>query len=168
MDWMEQLKKTCLNKGYDLVNDKGTLIIICPEEPEPSFKKSLKTLATVPLEFRVAPSVGTQMALQRLLELLGGKIEVKDHHLNLDCHNDAPDENLWNNLSDLLSKDVYFKSWTVTVKGKDIIVYDKTVANECLTQHNLRPTPFSNDDILNLRISLNTCNSVDEFLKEIA
>lgn len=168
MDWMEQLKKTCLNKGYDLVQDKGTLVIICPDEPEESFKNSLKTLVTVPLEFRVAPSVGTQMALLRLVELLGGQMEVKNHHLNLNCHNDAPDESLWDNLSELLSKDVYFKSWSVTVKGKDVMTHDRNVAKECQTQHNLRDLPFSNDDILNLRISLNACNSVEEFIKEIS
>lgn len=167
MEWIEKLQQACLDKGYDVVSQSGNLIVFCPEPPERLFVEAMTELATVPIKFLVAPSLKSQVAFQHLVQTLGGELKVNDHQLVFECQNEPPDEELWNRVSDLLLKDKYFRSWKITVKGNDVLTFDRKVASECHTQHSFRDRSFSKDEILNLKIALNACDTVDAFLKSL-
>lgn len=167
MEWIDKLQQACLDKGYDVVSQTGTLVVFCPEEPDKTFMEAMEHLSELPIKFLVAPSLKSQVAFHHLVQTLGGELKVNDHQLVFDCQNEPPDEELWSRVSDLLIKDKYFRSWKITVKGTDVLTYDRKVASECQTQHSFRDRSFSKDEILNLKIALNNCDTVDAFIKSL-
>jgi hypothetical protein len=167
MEWIDKLQQACLDKGYDVVAQSGTLVVFCPEQPDKVFMEAMEHLSELPIRFMVGPSLKSQTAFQYLVQTLGGELKVNNHTLMFECLNEPPDEELWTRVSDLLIKDKYFRSWKITVKGTNVLTYDRKVASECQDQHNFRDRSFSEDEILNLKIALNSCDTVDAFIKSL-
>lgn len=173
MDWKSQIVSACNEKGYELAQDTRTneLHIFCPEKPTQCFREAMERFAggNAHIVFDVAPKQSTTLGIMALVQNLRGKSKANEDigHLEIDLDLEPNDvEGLKDHVHDMLLRDKFFKSWTVTVKGNEILDYNRKVAEEC-EGHNIRESIFTDDDMLNLKIALESAETVDAFLESI-
>jgi hypothetical protein len=94
-----------------------------------------------------------------------GGVKGRDLQYNLIGNAEAIQEGFWDQVRDVVIGDGFFESFTFTINGVTVLSYDAKIA--ALIAEHTRTTVISQDDILNLSISLGAAQTVDEFLASI-
>jgi hypothetical protein len=154
----------------DKTSGKVKLIFICAKVPDSETKSSL--LNAVPsnlnCQFVEAIKASTGMELGFTVQARGGvitKFVPKDHHIDISIQGTTLPElgdPLWTDIQEILRKDGYAQSWEIKVND-DKIVYDEKLAQE-MASHKIRDHEFTDADMTDLKIMLETAGDVNDFL----
>ena len=123
--------------------------------------------------------VGLRITTQEGLKVLFQKAEVqaearmKGHVMVITATGSNPlieeeDSPFWEGLVALLKNDPYIEGWKVLLNDKVVREYDKAISDMLAKQ--TRPVNdrgITNEHILDLRISLETCQDVNDFINSI-
>jgi hypothetical protein len=177
-----ELKDTFLPVGDQIVNGFGpevedtaiNLLIVCPEIPGATVANELLHMvpANVKVLFYESIKRSTSVELQTLFMQAGIVPQItpeQGHKVTIKVMNPnapEPHDELWGRIEDLLKRDGYAKSWEIQVNGARI-VYDLKMVQEAQQHHNIRDCTITDQDITDVRILLNSTNSVDEFLAKL-
>jgi hypothetical protein len=168
MDWEKVVIKNCksINAEPTYIGDEHTLAIVCAEEPTDGFMRALRSV--VPNELNLKCLVGTKPSTQSMIQELINSIQpartskgisYKGRHLWASLDGIPADDSFWEDLSKLLRNDGFFKSWTYIIDGVEYLIDPKIVFSTVK-----RDTQFTDDDMMNLRISLENAQTIDDIL----
>lgn len=164
----------CQQRNVELVPQGDIAIFICPKIPESSVQERIKAEmpSGIQIQYVATIKMQTTATLAILLSQSGGNLrvdkgEVKERHLDYQLlgNAEAIPEGFWEQVRDVVIGDGFFESFTFTVNGVTVLHYDAKIA--ALIAEHTRTTVISQDDILNLSISLGAAQTVDEFLASI-
>jgi hypothetical protein len=166
------------------MRNENKIIFICPEMPDNKIK--IELVSMIPKEashlFIVGPKISTTETLVLMLKtlniqpldlmvflsILSEKAAKGDRHLLINLNVQIPDDNpLWNEIGEVIARDGFYKTWTITLGDKTITEKIMKVAAEMSEHHNIRDHAILNEDMTNLKISLGKDQDVLDFLKEI-
>lgn len=177
-EWVQQLPvmvvEFCRQRNVEMIPKGDRAIFICPKMPEASVKERLRSEipSGVQIEYVESVKVQTTMMLASLLSQSGGNLRVqsggiegRDLQYRLIGNAEAIQEGFWDQVREVVIGDGFFESFTFTINGVTVLHYDAKVA--ALIAEHTRTTVISQDDILNLSISLNSIQTVDEFIASL-
>jgi hypothetical protein len=173
MTWMDNLEGVCKKYGFEPVNTGETLIVAVPKMPEEEIQKEIKSIIPegINYTFREAPKFSTMEALRTLFANVGAitlAMMVKKHKLMISIRTESSiltdkDSDVWDFVRSYLTKDKFIEGWKVMVNEEVMSEYDQKI-DKALQGRLPREIGVSKDDILNLRIALETCQDVNEFI----
>jgi len=158
----------------NIATDNLNLLIVCPDPPVSRLANELLHMipSNVKVLFFESIKRSTSVELQALLipagviplvsSDLGHKVTIKVMSQNAPEPHDA----IWARVEDILRRDGFAKSWEILINDERI-VYDLKMAQEVEQHHNIRELTISESDITDMRILLNSTDSVDEFLAKL-
>ena len=146
------------------------LVFICARKPTKRTLTSLLNLvpSNITCEFIESIKGSTALELGFKIQASGGavtKFLPKDHHIELQVNGpQLPelDDPLWADVQEILKRDGYAKSWEIAINGEKI-VYDEKMAEE-IASHKIRDREFTDEDITDLKIMVETAGDVNDFL----
>jgi hypothetical protein len=149
--------------------EKKKLVFICAKTPDNETLATLLDLVPNNLECLFIETVksSTPLELAFLVQQSGGVMtffEPKGHHVEIKIKGSLPptDDPVWADVQEILVKDGYADSWEIKINDEKI-VYDAKMARE-MESHNIRDRGFTDSDLTDLKIMLESTNTVDEFL----
>jgi hypothetical protein len=154
----------------DKTTGKVKVIFVCAKNPDTKTKDTL--LDAVPsnlnCQFVEAIKASTGMELGFTVQAHGGvitKFIPKNHHVDISIQGTTLpelDDPLWIDIQEILKKDGYAQSWEIKVNDAKI-VYDEKIAQE-MASHKIRDREFTDGDMTDLKIMLETAGDVNDFL----
>jgi hypothetical protein len=121
----------------------------------------------VTLKFIAAPKSSTITDIRNLLDSVHapGEATTEPGSATIRVEGIEEDHPVWGELSNVLRKDRFFKSWKFIVNGKEMVVNPKVV-DEIEKNARLRAR-FGDDDMLNLKIALESTQDVNDFINSL-
>ena len=178
MGWDIDVKKKCEQYGIEPVMIEDQLVLVCPKLPDEETQRKITEGIpnNIPFKFQEGPRVYTGMYLKMLFQSAGAtsaESEIKGHDYLITVTGDTPplteeDSKVWQLASDLIKADPFFESWKIVVNGKVMAGYDKRIVKILSEQKKPdRTAGFSKDELLNLQITLENCQDVNDFINAI-
>jgi hypothetical protein len=178
MIWQTEVKNICKQYDIDPVMIDDELVLICPKMPDKDVQKKLTEVipSTTPYKFQEGPRLSTSTALKILFQTAGAASadsEIKGHDIVITITGQTPplieeESPVWGIAAGILKVDPFIDSWKIKINDKVVSEYNKTVATMIANQKRPeRVTSFSNDDILNLQITLENCQDVNDFINAL-
>jgi hypothetical protein len=175
-NWKALLAKKCIPFKIQPVVTIDKVTFYCPVEPKGETKAQLIQSLPHDLqhEFLIQPKPQTMEAVTILLLTVGGTVisSYKTLTISLPETSDTiPIHEIIQDINDILSIDEYFESWSIRV-GDQVTIYTLAQAkaqvnvNQELGKHTTRAQAISDDDLLNLKIMLETMD-VSTFISSI-
>lgn len=153
-------------------SDRGRIEIYLPQEPNEEVKNVIRQIIPDDVDYGfvvgLKPSTIDQLKfliIQSGLGLVIFKVFKTGHvHLQMIALQDDPDEShpIWSDLAAVLYKDGFPDTWEIAI-GKTKRTWYRKVMDEIRTA----VEPITTDDILNLKIILNTTQDVNDFLTQL-
>jgi hypothetical protein len=144
------------------------VLVVVPVMPDRKTVAAIKKIVPMEVEFVERIKTSTVGSMKMLLQSSG--YSVDDESVNRDCKLKLSTviertelTNVIGELSNLIFKDGYYDTWTFVVDGKQEFKYNRAVIN-AVASHKIIEAEINP---LDLRIMLESTNSVDEFLKLI-
>lgn len=184
MSWQQDLLKKCKEIDIEPVGEENKIILLCSNVPDSDTQKEIINMIPseqgYTCEFKESPKQSTLQQITQIMSnvmgpvamMMGGlKLSLDKKHLKVEINIELTDNlQLWEQFDELLKKDKFFESWEFVVMGKQVHSYNQLIM-EKLNQNFEDTKKFNRyiqeDDILNLKISLGKCETIDEFLQEI-
>ena len=161
-----------LNGALPIIDqsEKKKLLFVCAKTPDNETIATILDLVPKNLECLFIESVksSTPLELAFLVQQTGGVMtyfEPKEHHVEIQIKGaqlPPTDDPIWSDVQEILVKDGYADSWEIKINDTKI-VYDAKMAR-VLESHNIRDRGFTDSDMTDLKIMLESTNTVDEFL----
>jgi len=172
-EWYYKLLKICNEFNFEpLVDENNKLTVICPMKPSVQTVKEINSLVPVQLivEFQESIKYSAVTAINLILKSSGvrGMSMASDgRKLSIRVLGDVePEPSIYSTVSDILTKDEFYKEWRFFVNDEErLVVIPKVTA--ALQSNKPRDTSISKDDIQNLVIALNSATGFDDFLRQI-
>ena len=171
MDINDNITKKLLELGVEIIPISQTVLaVISPEELPETLREDIRHSVTpFTVKFKVGPSSSTLDHLNKAISshLTSGTArigfrETRSRHAQLEiCEGEVDEEAAWSDICDVLVKDKYYKSWEFNGR-----TYVQGLA-KALQNNVQRHTAIGKDDLLNLRIALETSVTVDDLLRQI-
>jgi len=182
----EKLHKRCKEHRieYGEIRNEDRFIFICPEIPDEKIK--IELINMIPKESKYTFLTGPKRTTTETLVLMFKALNVhnldiiklfkdisegvknKDRHFTASFKESVPDDNtFWTDIGETLSKDGYYKTWTITMGNRTVTEKTMKLTAEISKSHDIRDHAILPDDILNLKISLGKKQDVFDFIKEI-
>ena len=172
--WYEQLCMLCSAKKIEtIVGNDNKIHLFCAELPDGKEKESITSLIPNDCQYEFHHSIKetSLLALRHLLtmaEARSFKMRNENRCLTLDIDGQIPDDHpAWAEINKVLTMDGYYKRWTIAVNGSEYYTYDPVVAEDHQKNQDNHERIIKDDDVMNLKIALESTDSVDEFLKQI-
>ena len=197
MNWLKEVMTKCLPLKIQLLKTNGSeevtsdhcirfhgkadnqdasakrLFFICAYTPDQAMMKDLLDLVPNNLECLFIETVKsiTTMELAFLIQQSGGVMtlfEPKGHHLAIEIKGSQlppTDDPVWADVQEILEKDGYASSWEIKIND-ETIVYNAKMAQE-VKSHKIRDRGFTDTDLTDLKIVLETTCDVNDFLAAI-
>ena len=174
-NWHSKLKEICDTNNYEYIVDHKNIVFFCPKVPSEGQQKEILNIIPEPFlhRFMVGPKASTIHAISILVlraRLMNASVRLEENKLIINGgENDVSIndiELLTEGITKLLEKDGYFKEWTLIHKGQEYY-YNIEIA-ETITQNNKkRDSVISENDILDLQITLNDPHMTWDKLMEV-
>lgn len=163
----------CRERNIELVPEADRVLFICPKIPERAVQDRLRSEipSSIQIKWLEGLKAGTCQAIGLMLSQMGlrsisGKVDNRHLDYELIGNTEIQNDEIWDRVSKLLQADGFLTSWTIKVNGKVMVEYDAEIERLRSEHQGTRQTIISQDEILNLSISLNT-QSVDEFIASL-
>jgi len=174
-DWIDkkEFREACADHqlDYKLLGD-NKITFFCSRTPDPSLKKMI--VSHLPkgwkYKFQECPRQSTIDTINTLVNQIrmGMTLSESSHGLEIHLHPprdvELPQE-LIESLASLVLNDPYYDVLKIKVNTKVVYGFDRKIADLISSQSGERP--INNDDLLNLKISLETCQTVEDFINSI-
>ena len=176
-EWEQEFLSICIkNKIEPIIDGAGNYLLVVPKMPDKEIQDRLRTLIPSDIQYTYSegPRLVTTEGLKQIfgqLKVQSATIELKDHDLILRVNMENTqmvDEcsPIWDPVNKLVSSDPFVENWKAIVNDK--FIYDskviKTMANQTRPERDTCPTK---DDIIDLRITLENCRDVNDFINSI-
>ncbi len=181
MDY-NKLISLCLQYQIEVETEGNGFTFVAPEEPSAIVKAQISSIIPedTKYEFRIGPKRSTLQAIDASLkgaDFKGFMLPVARTLVIYSVNEIDEDHNAWIDLPAIIKKDGFFKCYQITF-GDKVLIYGKEV--KTIKQHTEqiksvnkkeqkqeRDCCFTEDDILNLRISLNQDKDASEIIKDL-
>jgi hypothetical protein len=174
--WQEEFNDLCIKYKMEPIVDGSDYLIVVPKIPSQDIQNRLRAIVPQEIQYRYLESakLSTTLSLKVLFHQIGGvtaSAEMKGHTMIFKIDGESPaltDEEspVLNAIKTILNADAFIENWKIILNGTTI--YDsklnKMLAMQVRPERDICPTK---DDILNLRITLETCQDVEEFINSI-
>lgn len=177
--WQDNILKICKKEKIEIYPSQAPLgmmgyIFYRPTPVNKTIQEEIKKNVpdNIPIAFKDKENPVTFPALIALFITSGArrppKFKVEDHHITINAYDIDPNQVDRMRIDTILEKDNFFNSWTVNVN--DQLLYEsnligKKLSKEIQKNKNLREQILTDTDITDLKINLETCNNIDEFLE---
>ena len=174
-DWLDkkEFREACFENHLEYrVLGENRIKFFCSKAPDPSLKK--KIISHLPKGwksvFEECPRQSTINTINSLIDELRMGMSVTSSkrgieiHLHPPTHVEFPSD-LINSLAQIIQSDHYYDRVTIKVNAKIVYGFDRKIADLLASQSGDRP--INNDDLLNLKITLETCQTVEDFINSI-
>lgn len=176
--WEDTFNRLCIENSIEPVIDGSNFILVVPKMPSEEVQQKIRELVPpqIQYQYREAPKISTTEGLRVLLLQAGAQsalVEIKEHILSITIQGDVPilteqDSHIWPVIQNLLKADQFVEGWKVTVNGTLMSQYDRKMAAALSTQVKPeRDTSILQDEITDLRITLENCQDVNDFISTI-
>jgi hypothetical protein len=177
LEWEQEFMNICIkNQIEPIVDAIGNYLLVVPKMPSEEIQNRLRAIIPTDIQYQYSegPRLVTTEGLKQIFSHLGvqgAAIELKDHNLILRVateNSQTMEESspIWEPVNKLVSSDPFVKNWKAIVNDK--VVYDsiiaKTMANQTRPEREVCPTK---DEIMDLRITLENCEDVNDFINSI-
>jgi hypothetical protein len=178
-NWLDDLADICRDNTMEaMTTPDGAIILVTPKMPPENVQAKIKQTIpqSVHYEIKEGPRIVTTEGLRMFLGQAGASsvlLSTKKHTLIIEISGESPllmekESPLWDGLERLLKHDPFVEGYEVLVNGQVILEYNATAAKALETskkpERDICPTE---DEIMNLRITLETSNDVLDFLEKI-
>jgi hypothetical protein len=178
MSWETNFLQICNDNSFDSLLQGKEIILVVPKMPEESLQAKLKALIPegFSVEFKEGPRIITTESLRIIIQQAGAKeahLEITGHKVVVTVESNSPalteqESTVWPMISNLLKADQFITAWKILVNDTVMSEYDcniaKALAAQTRPERNCCPT---NDDILNLKISLENSQDVNDFINSL-
>lgn len=176
MNWAEQLVENLKSLNAEVVRDGRRLVVTCPKEFDRQHKATL--CKSVPSDFELEFVEGMkqstthhlQQLLQRTVMMGSAQPEFTSRDLTIHINGQLREEPDWQELDEILAKDGYPEKWAVKINGQEAhsnsgqkIEALQKVADNLARRDQI----LTDDDVLNVRISLANVETVEDFINSI-
>lgn len=172
-EWYYKLLEICSKQNFEpLVDDNNKLTVVCPTKPSSQLQKTIVDIVPnfLTVEFQESIKYSAATAINLILKTSGvrGMALASDgRKLRIKILGDVePDSSTISSISDILSKDGFYREWRFYQEEEERLVVIPKVA-EAMQSNKPRDTSISKDDIQNLVIALNSASNLDDFLSQI-
>lgn len=176
MDWQLKLREKCDKYQIEAMVMDNQLVFVCPKIPDTKIQDEIRSICPsgTQYKFEEGPRVGTMLVIKQIFNQVQGHADmiIKDHDLTITAKGDdlclAVDSPFTIILDKVLEADTFVESWKLIVNDQVVVKGDKTIAKIVAKQTRpQRENTFSNDDILNLQITLESCQDVNDFINSL-
>lgn len=180
-EWEQKILRICKREGIEIVpaqTHSGQNAFIF-HRAEPLDQKVIGEIREtvpidIPINFKYQDKPSTLPALITLVLTSGARrpplFKVEGRHLIFDICDLEPERVDRMKIDTILEQDGYFQSWTIKVDGQELYemnLVGRRLAHEIHKNLENRDQILTDSDVTDLRISLENCDSVDEFLKSL-
>jgi hypothetical protein len=176
MSWETDFATLCLQHKIEAVVEGSEYLLIVPKMPDKEIQDKLRAIVPQEIQYRYVegPRLVTTVALKTLFQQIGhitAVLETKDHTMMFKIDGEPSvfseeDPKVLNFIESVLSADPFVKDWKIVFNGKTIhdTTLEKMLAMQVRPERDSCPTQ---DDILDLRISLEVSQDVNEFVNSL-
>ena len=178
MSWERDFDRLCGEHKIEPVLEGSEFLLVVPKMPSQEIQDKLKTIIPPEIKYRYVegPRLVTTISLQTMFKQIQGisaTVEIKDkeHSMIFKIDGDAgafseEDSQALAFMKSLLNADTFVENWKIIVNGTTI--YDskisKMLAMQVRPERDACPTL---DEIMDLRITLENCQTIDEFINSL-
>jgi len=181
MDFREELLQRCKEKNMEPDQNGKYVTFFCARTPTDEDKRHI--LGPLPVDFikdlviefkeglKQSTDLRVRMAASKN-SLMALTCEPEDKRKAVHCHGsfapmmESNPEKVFEELSTIFMEDGWPDVWDIQI-GDDSRTYNRKVIQELQTHKTSRAFSFTEDDVLNLKIQLGACASVDDFINSI-
>jgi hypothetical protein len=169
--WQTDLMRKCMEHNIQPIINDDKLVFVCAAKPSRRIQEQLKAYLPDPGQSEFIEHVKPQ-TIEKISELLKGtdvrNLNVKEESgrkmtFRIACEEESSIP--FGDFNDLIIKDGFLDEWTIEA-GNDTTTYNKKVM-QALKSNCCKDTGIQEDDILNLRILLESSDTVEDFIKSI-
>lgn len=172
-EWYYKLMEICNKYNFEpIVDENNKLTVICPVKPSTQVKRCIADIIPTQLtiEYQESIKYSAVSHINLILKSSGvrGMSMASDGtKLSIKMLGDVePEPHIYSTVSDILTKDGFYKEWRFFVNDDErMVVIPKVTA--AMQSNKPRDTSISKDDIQNLVIALNSATGFDDFLNQI-
>ena len=175
-----KFRDKCLKHDVEaVINGDNTLVFICAHTPEIGIQKELleqvpetqkhefverlKLVTVATISFTVSHLPGLKLTPPPMFE----PSKRNPRHLILSVSGDIEVEDpMWTSIRTALEKDNFVESYEIHLNGHSFVDWNRKIVAEIAGRVKSENT-ISSDDLVNLKISLETCTSVDDFINQV-
>lgn len=179
MNWETNFINACSKYNIEPVQIDGKMLFICPKMPSEEIQKEI--LSTFPkpedvvYKFVEQPRMETMEGLKILFGKAGAKhaeMAIEGHTLLINISSDSPvltetESDAWPVITQILRADPFVEGWVVKVNDTVMSQYDAKLAKMLENHAPERIRSITDEDVLNLRISLETAQDVNDFINSL-
>jgi hypothetical protein len=169
---MDKLGKILLPKNYEAglgQNEVGKtcVVIVGAEKLTSALKNAIAEIvpAEVDINFEQGPLISTSMGLR---SVLGQGFSVDGlkatRSVVIKAKGEITAEQL-DTVNEIVSRDPWPKSWEVWVNGQKVLDINRKLAEEVGKNLAAHTRSLTDDDLLNLKIELERCTTVEDFIE---
>jgi hypothetical protein len=178
MSWETDLDKVCRDYKIEPMLEGPDFLLVVPKMPSQEVQDKLKSIIPPEIKYRYVegPRLVTTISLRTLFQQIPGisaTVEIKDkeHEMIFKIDGDAgafseEDSQALAFMKSILNADTFVENWKIIVNGTTI--YDskisKMLAMQVRPERDACPTL---DEIMDLRITLENCQTIDEFINSL-
>jgi hypothetical protein len=176
--WQTEFETICRQNSIEPLTNGNMLLLIVPKMPKEDIKQKIREIvpSELELQYQEGPKIVTTESLKILFTNVGAKsasVKFIGHTMIIDilCDSEAltsEDSPVWLSLTALLKNDAFILAWKVIVNGKVMSEFDhrinKAISSRSAPERDICPTL---DEILDLRITLENCKDVNDFIKSL-
>jgi hypothetical protein len=178
-EWQDKFCDKCKQYQFEATLQSDRLVISCPEIPDINVQKEFASVlpAGIVYEFKSSLRKYTEIEIKMMLNNAGVAEEIitaKDHCVTIDITDSIQDlylegdTRLKNALHKKLTSDPYVKSYKILLEGELLWEYNgKVVAMLAKQTRPVRERIFNDNDLLDLKISLEASKDVNDFINSL-
>ena len=173
MDWFsKEFIKACEQYDIDPITNGNEVLFICPKLPPQDVQDQIVKGLPEKLPFRFVEGLRstTTAGLQILIRNAGAnsmKASVEGRKVIIHLEGQSPHldkgSEVWNTINTLMLADRFVEEWEVSLNGETVLSCNKKICAEIADRKEGKV--ILDDDILNLRIALETSEDVMDFIK---
>lgn len=179
-DWYKQINSMLRPRNYEMVRGDTMNLFIGPQHLSAEEKRNIVSLLPEDMKdketrFEVGVKSQTVTNLSFILKNIG------PHHVELEGPReakiligiDAPVEQvdagakIWQDINDILFKDGFLRKWSVYIRSDKLYAFNAEVVRAVQKRGDVREAIISDDDVLNLKIALESAQDVNDFLEAL-
>lgn len=178
MSWELEFNQLCSENAIEPILDGNKFLLVVPKIPSEEVQRKIRAVVpeTINFEYSEGPKMVTTAGLRSLFANAGAQeamVQIDKHSLLITIKSESPllteqDSQVWPLVRQFLLADKFVEGWKILVNDTVMSEYNRQLATTLASQTRPeRDRGFTSDDILNLRITLENCKSVDEFINSL-
>lgn len=173
MDWFSQeFVDTCNKYFIEPISNGKEVLFICPKIPPKDAQDRITKGLPKELPFRFIEGLRSETTaglkiLMRNAVADTTRLKIEGRKVTVIIEGQSPhldrQSQVWEAINELMYQDRYVEEWEITLNGETILVCNKKVFEEIASRKEGKV--ILDDDVLNLRIALETSEDVLDFIK---